>query len=866
MKIDFKQIVLPHLIAIGVFLVMASIFSGPAFQGQRIITHDYSVFQSVSNEKNTYEDKLGRTVLWTNSMFGGMPTYLITTPKEKNIFDKIYHALLFGGFIPFNYIFWYFTGFYILLLVFKVDPRVAMFGSLAFGLSSYSYIIITAGHFTKAVSIGFMAPVIGGIYLAYKRNKPLAGALLMTFFLVLQIVANHMQVVYYTFMIAFVFGIIELIYAIKEKYLQRFIKTTVFLVIGAFLALGINAAHFLTTYEYLPYSQRGPSELSSAQYDRTTGLDRSYATQWSYGLDETFTLLIPNVKGGASGGQFSTNSETYKAIERVFGPQTAKEVVETMPMPTYFGDQPFTSGPVYFGAFVVFLFIFALLIVKGRIKWWLLIVTILSILLSWGKNFMWFTDLFFDYFPYYNRFRVVAMTLLIAQFTFPLLASLGLWQLINNNFDKEKVLNKFYIALGTTALITMIFIAVPSIAGLEGASKSEDRMAKDFASHIPAEHGQMRAQFERDFVESIHADRASLVRSDAFRSLAFIILGAAFLYLFIIGKIKSHIAVIAMAGVVVIDMAVINKRYLSDDDFSARRHFERPYLPTVADNYILNDSDISFRVLNLAVRGGAFNDGRTSMFHKSVGGYSAVKIRRYQELYDSVMWKEFADYRTLINSGFQNGLDMQQVQELVDVRTNTPVLNMLNTKYVIFHDEMNPIINNNRFGNAWFVNNHIVAENADEEIAYMMRAGRGEKGSPNYLDLRNTAVVNKVYENYLSNLQHVNDDNASIKLVNYAPDHLIFESKSEADRLAVFSEIYYPKGWKVFIDGEEHDHFRVNYVLRAMVVPKGNHTIEFKFEPESYRTGVIISYLSSAILLLLIFGYLFMTYRKSKEN
>ena len=860
MKKDFRFLI-PHLAAILIFTVVSAFFSGSVFQGDRLKTHDYSVYQAVSKEKTDYEDEHDRIVLWTNSMFGGMPTYVIATPKQENIFDKIYHYLLFAGFIPFNYIFWYFMGFYILMLVFKIDPWLSVFGALSFGLSSYLFIIIAAGHFTKAVALGFMAPVFGGVYLTFSRKKPWAGMMLMAFFLTLQILSNHVQIVYYTFLIAFIYAIFEFVNYVKEKAILRFLKFTAILILGAFIAVAINSAFILTTNEYLPYSIRGKSELSTAVEDRTTGLDKSYATQWSYGIDETLTLLIPNVKGGFSGAPLSEDSETYKTIERVFGAQAAKQVVKSMPM--YFGAQPFTSGPVYVGAFIILLFVFGLFVVKGRLKWWLLFTVIISILLAWGKNFMWFSDIFFDYFPYYNKFRAVAMILVIAEFAIPLLAILALKEVVSNKFPKEKLLNWFYVALGSTALITMIYIIAPSIGGVESVGGSEYNVAKEFSSYIPSEHAQMKADFERSFVEAIHNDRLSMVKNDALRSLFFIILGAAALYLLITKKIKATHAIAAMTIIVVIDMAMVNKRYLNEENFTAKRNFEKPYLPSVADNIIMADSEDHYRVLNLAVN--TFNDGSTSMFHKSIGGYSGAKIRRYQELFDSIMWRDFADYRSLINAGFQNGFDEIQVQDLIDIRVNSEVLNMLNTKYIIFHPEAKPIINNKRYGNAWLVNNHVVAQNADEEIHLMMNSGKESLLSEEKISLRNTAIINKAFQNELESFSFKIDTNAYVNLKEYAPDYLIYEFKADTDQMVVFSEIYYPKGWTASINGNSKSHFRVNYVLRAMIVPAGEHIIEFRFEPESYKLGVLISYITAITLLLLIAGRIYLEYRK-KQN
>lgn len=861
----FKTHVFPHLIAIFVFLVIAAIFSYPLFQGQKLKTHDYSVYQSVSKEKTDYEAEHGRKVLWTNSMFGGMPTYVITTPKQHNVFEKIYTFILFDGFIPFSYIFWYFMGFYIMLLFFKFNPYMSLLGALFFGLSSYLYIIISAGHFTKSIALGFMAPVIGGVYIAYRQKLYWAGMMLMSFFLALQILSNHVQIVYYTFIIALIFAIYEFVTSIKEKQVLQFAKASAVLVLGAFIAVAINAAFLITTNEYIPYSQRGPSELASAEHEQTGGLDRSYAVQWSYGIDETLTLLIPNIKGGSSTMPLDRNSSTFKVIERNFGNQTAVHVKREMTMPFYFGNQPFTSGPVYVGAFVVFLFIFGLFIVKGTVKWWLLTATILSILLAWGKNFMWFSDLFFDYFPYYNKFRVVAMTLVIAEFTIALLAILAVRELFVKKFPKEMLIKWFSIALVSTSLITLIFIVAPSTFGLQGEARHEVAIAQSFSSGI--ENAQVRENFQNSLINAIYDDRASLVRSDAFRSLVFILLGALVIYLVINSKIKPTMAIAAMVLIAGIDLGGVSKRYLNEDNFAGARLFSRPFEPTKADNHILHDSDPHFRVLNTVEN--TFNDGRTSFFHKSVGGYSAAKIRRYQELFNYILSDNFAEVRTMANIGRQNGLDESDIQKLFDQRINLQILNMLNTKYFIYNYNYTPVNNINRFGNAWIVSDYILAEHADDEIKYMKKANLSRDNSK-FLDLREYAVINRRFISCLDGFNATGEpisSNEYIKLTEYAPDYLIYEANTNSKRLVVFSEIFYPHGWQATINGEEIPHFRANYVLRAMIIPEGNNTIEFKFEPKSYTIGKTISYIASFALILLILGRVYIEYRrKNKEK
>ncbi|PLX07911.1 MAG: hypothetical protein C0596_09240 [Marinilabiliales bacterium] len=852
MNKDMIKKSLPHVIDVVIFMLISIIYSKPLLEGKKLGTHDYNVYTAVSKANTDYEDANGRLVFWNNSMFSGMPDYAITTAKKENIFFKIYKVLIFGSSIPFNLIFWYFLGFYILLNAFKVDPWVSLLGALAFGLSSYFFIIIAAGHFTKAIAIGFMAPIFAGVYLAFDRKKPWMGMFLMTFFMALQILSNHVQITFYTGLIVLLYGIFELVYAIKDKYIVSFAKTTGILTIGLVLAIGINAAFILTNQEYIKYSIRGESELSTAQHDRTSGLDKSYATAWSYGIDETFTLLIPNAKGGASQTELSDESASYDVVSPIFGPQTANDIMKQMP--TYFGDQPFTSGPVYIGAFFIFLFVLGLMVVPGKTKWWLLSVTVLSILLSWGKNFGVFTNFFLDFFPGYNKFRTVSMILVLAEFSIPLLGILALVQIFKEKIDKKKLMNYFYIALGTTGLITMIFIISPSVTGLSGEGKSEVEMAEYLGSAFgndPA-YAQAKEQFKNDFVNAVYEDRADMVRKDATRSLIFIILGAGILYLVINKKVKPQYAIIAFAVIVLADMWPVNKRYLNDDNFVPKRKFEMPYEKSPADNIILADTDPHYRVCNIAVS--TFNDGSTSYYHKSIGGYSGAKIRRYQELHDSIMWREMQSANYLVNVGFQNGFSEQEVQELYEQEAITPILNMLNTKYIIYHPQSTPLRNNNALGNAWFVNYYKLVENADEEINTLKQ-----------IDPAHTAIINKNFESQIKGLNIKFDSTATIKLTDVAPDYVVYESNSNTEQLALFSEVYYPHGWIVTVDGKEVEHFRANYVLRAMKVPAGKHTIKFEFDPKIYHTGVAISYACSAIFFLLLFGGIFFEYKKRKN-
>lgn len=852
----FNQILkknLPHVIAVILFLMIAGIYSKPLLEGKKLQTHDYDVYKAVSRENTEYEKEHNRLVFWNQSMFSGMPDYAITTAKKENIFFWIYRTLIFSDSIPLNLIFWYLLGFYIMLNIFGVNPWLSIAGAIGFGFSSYFFIIIAAGHFTKAIAIGFMAPIVAGFYLAYEKKKPWTGMFLMTFFLALQILSNHVQITYYTGLMILIYVIFEFVYAIRKKIIFDFFKSSIILLLGVIIAVAINAAFILTTQEYIKYSIRGKSELSTAQHDRTSGLDKSYATSWSYGIDETFTLLIPNVKGGASSSPLSEDAASIQVISQYFGPQAAKELSKSMP--TYFGDQPFTSGPVYIGAVIIFLFILGLLIVKGKIKWWLVTVTIFSIILSWGKNFDVVTHFFLDYFPGYNKFRTVSMILVLAEFTIPLLGVLAIKEIIENKIDKKKLINSFYIALGITGLTTMIFIINPNITGVSGKSQNETELANYLSSFFPEgkEYQQAKEQFKASLINAIYLDRSDMVRKDAVRSLVFIIIGAAVVYLLFNKKISPNIAIASLIILFLADLWPINKRYLNDDNFVSKRKYEIPYEKTKADESILSDKDPHYRVCNVFVS--TFNDGSTSYYHRSIGGYSGAKIRRYQELYDSIMWREIELVKYIANAGLQSGFQHNEIQSFFDAKSANPILNMLNAKYFIYNPNMPALLNKNALGNAWFVKKYSYVNNADEEISKLREINPAEE-----------IIVDVRFKNILGNFTPKYDSSANIKLIEYAPDYLIYKTNSSTDMIAVFSEIYYPKGWKASIDGKETQHFRANYVLRAMIVPSGEHTLKFSFESEMYKLGKNISYLSSLVLFIMIAAGLWINYKKQKSN
>ncbi|MFO7828597.1 MAG: YfhO family protein, partial [Bacteroidales bacterium] len=685
-------------------------------------------------------------------------------------------------------------GFYIALLIFGVNPWLSIVGAIAFAFVSYNVIIIAAGHNTKVFAIAYMTPIIAGIYLSY-RGKVLLGAAITALFLTLQLIANHLQITYYTLIIVVVYGIVELIYTIKDKSYHPFLKATGILIIAAVLSVGSNFGSIWTTYEYGKYSMRGETELTKDEANKTSGLDRDYATDWSYGIDETLTFLIQNFKGSGSDINMGKNSAVYDFFERAQGPRYASQVVEHFPY-LYWGSQPTTSGPVYMGAIIIFLFVLGIYILDPKIKWWLISATVLSIVLAWGKNFPMVTNFFLDYVPGYNKFRAVSMTLVIAQVTIPLMGLLALKKVFDGSIEKKKLLQSFKNSLYIVGGVALFFALLPGLF-FDFSAESDQP--------IIAQGGQA-------LVDAIREDRKAFLRQDAFRSLIFILLGAGVIWAYIAGKLKKNYAFIALGIIILVDLWAVDKRYLNDNNFVTKREAREPFKMTRADQQILQDKDPNFRVLNVTVN--TFNDASTSYFHKSIGGYHGAKMQRYQDL---------IEYQIS-----QNNMD---------------VLNMLNTKYFIVQgQDKQPVAQRNpeALGNAWFVEDYRIVPDADAEIDALSDFNPEKE-----------AIVDEQFAHFVQGKEFTKDTGSFIELTSYKPNHLIYNTRCTGEKLAVFSEIYYPKGWNVFIDDKPADHFRVNYVLRAMIIPEGNHEIEFKFEPKSYYAGNKISLASSIILLLL---------------
>jgi len=814
------QPLLPYLIAVLIFIVVSFVYFYPVLEGKVLKANDSTVSKINSKEIQDFRDKNGREPLWTNSIFSGMPAYLISTRYPGNLI-KYADTFLRMFKMPVSVLFLSMLGFYILLLIFEVDPWLAIGGALAYGLSSFFFQILGAGHNTQAIALAYMAPMIGGIYYTYRYDS-LKGALFTAFVVALEIQANHPQITYYAMICLLIFGIVEFIYSLKNNSVVKFLKTSALLFIPFIIAIGINFASLYTTYEYGKYSIRGKSDLTGDNKNATSGLDKDYITTWSYGVDETFNLLIPNYKGGSS-RPFDRSSETFKVLRDNNNQAAANQLQK------YWGTQPGTDGPHYVGAIVLFLFVLGLILIKGPEKWWLLVATILSIMLSWGKNFMPFSNLFIDYFPGYNKFRAVTMTLVIAEFCMPLLGFLALRDIFNGTITKKEIIRGLKISAAITGGFILLLIILPGIAG----------------SFL----GQNEGTLPEWLKSALISDRKGLLRSDAFRSLVFILLSSGIILGYIFDKLRKEYAILIISLLIVLDLWTVDKRYLDADRFERPATIQKTFSPTVADAFILKDPS-HFRVLNLAVP--TFNDNTpTSYFHKSIGGYHGAKMERYAELIDTCF------YPGINLFGAASGT-AKSVEDLQQIFNNTPFpsLNMLNTKYIIYNPGAPPLINPNALGNAWFAEIPVFVENANKEISLM-----------NSFNPSKEAIISNTFKNQVTKSSYPVQENEKIELVSYQPDQLLYKYSAREEKLAVFSEIYYPAGWKSYIDGKESPYFRTDWVLRGMVVPAGDHEIKFTFKPASYYVGNKISLASSVLLILLFSGYFLAKFKmKSKSE
>lgn len=809
----FKRI-LPDLVAIVIFAVISFAYFCPAVTEGRILSqHDSVAGIGAGQEGKEYLERTGERTRWTNSIFGGMPTYQMapsydSTDWLKGIED-LYHLYL-----P-TYVWYVFVmllGFYILLRAFNFKVWMAGLGAIIWAFSSYFFIIIAAGHIWKFITLAYIPPTIAGLVLCY-RGKYLQGGLVTALFVALQISSNHVQMSYYFLFVMLFMVIAYAVQAYQEKALTNFWKSTGVLVMAGLLGICINLSNLYHTYEYSKESMRGKSELvkENAANQTDSGLERDYITQWSYGIGETFSLLVPNVKGGASVPLMANEKAMEKAnpMYRNIYSQLGQ----------YWGEQPGTSGPVYVGAFVMFLFVFGLFVVKGPMKWALLGATVLSILLSWGKNFMGFTDFFIDYVPMYNKFRAVSSILVIAEFTIPLLAMLALKEVVMRPSLLVERKKELLISFALTGGFALLFAVFPKLFFSSYVSTMEMHALQG----IPANQ-------LMPLLANLEEVRMSLFTSDAWRSFFIILVGTGLLWMYCAGKLKEVVLLASLAVLCLVDMWEINKRYLYDEQFVEKQVQTQEFQPTDTDKMILEDEALDYRVLNLASN--TFNENNTAYWHKSVGGYHAAKLRRYQEMIEEHISGE-------MNALFKEVAETEGDLEKLDA-ANFPVLNMLNTRYFIFPlqgGQTVPLKNPYALGNAWFVNEIQYVDNANEEIAAIHQ-----------LDPALKAIVDKRFASSIQKSQ--SDSTATIRLLTYEPNYLKYEVDSKDGGTVVFSEIYYP-GWQSTVDGEAVPHGRANYILRAMNVPAGKHIVEFRFDPTSLHVTENIAFVALGMLLVL---------------
>lgn len=811
-----------HLGIVVLFFIISAIYFSPAFQGKVIQQGDTMKFNAMINEARQFHEATGDYANWNSAMFSGMPAYQVgMTEPRSDIFTPVRNILTLTPFdlqLNVGILFLYLVAFYACLAMMGISPLLCLLGAVAFGLGSYNIIIIEAGHITKAYAISMMAPILVGMLLTL-RKKYLLGGILFSFALGLQIAFNHIQITYYTAIAGVVLGITYAVYAIKDKWIKQFLIAVGVLLLGCAMALTINSRHLFVNQQYAEYTMRGGSEISVTPEDlykdgepksiagKTSGLDIDYAYSWSYGKGETFTLLVPGMYGGGSGETVPKDSEFYKNFRQTQAP-------------LYWGDQPFTSGPVYFGAIVMFLFVLGLIIVKGPERWWILVATLLSIIMAWGKNFAAFNEFLFEYLPMYNKFRTPSMSLVIANVTTVLMAILALKTILNKEVAQKQLQKALYISAGITGGLCLLFIIFAGSFSYSGLSDMQ--MASQYGNQWQA------------IQDILVSDRKDLLVSDSMRSLILILLAAATIWLFNNNKLKNqNWVVVAIVALTLFDLWGVDKRYLNDNNFVNKNKIALQ--PTqddlIIDEYARINGDKDYRVFNVAVN--TFNDSYPSAFHHQIGGYHAAKLRRYQDLIDFYLSRHI----------------------------NTDVLNMLNARYfVVPNGQGGTAVQRNvaALGNAWYVDNYRLVNDPNAEILAL-----------NDFDPAKTAIVNKEFAELLAGKDLTRDSNSVIEPVHqqpYNPDYLQYKTKTNKEQLAVFSEIYYKPDWFAYIDGERAEYIRVNYVLRAMVVPAGEHTIEFRNEAPLLHKLDKVALAGSIIFVIIILGSIAMVLYKSRKK
>jgi len=822
---------LPHIAAVALFAALTLAYFQPLLDGKAIVQGDMNQVQGMAQELVDFSKTDKDTPMaWTGSMFSGMPSYQITTPNyPNNYIGIVYKALSLNDYLSSGIIFGGLVCAYLFFFLLTGNFWLSILGALAVAFSSYNLIIIQAGHVTKGWAIAFMPLVLSG-FMLIARKKWIFGGALFAFGLAVELSASHIQISYYLALLCVFLYLAYLIYNIKNKAYNSLLKGSLILLVGLAFAVLPKLAGFYAELEMGRESLRGPSELSSpaqtADAPRSTGLDRDYAFAWSYGRGETLSLLVPNINGGESGGRLGKDSHLYKELKQK-GQRLGKDI-QTY---TYWGDKPFTSGPVYAGACIFFLFVLGMFAIKNSLKWWLFGAALFFVFLSWGRNFAALNDFLFYNLPFYNKFRTPEMALVIPALILPIIGVWGLKSLISG--DEETKRHKLDYLKFSTAITGGICLILWLIPGVFFSFESE--YDQQFASQVPDW-----------YYSALIADRQAMLSSDALRSLVFVLLTSVFVY-FLIAK-NSKLKNWSLAGIALlalIDLWAVDKRYLNDSNFDKKRP-EQTFEKSYADKIILEDKSLSYRVLNLS--GSTFNEAKTSYFHKSIGGYHAAKLRRYQELIDARIQKEiqlFAQNLSKIQS--QSGLD--------SLFSLMPTINMLNGKYIILNPETAPIVNPKAFGNAWFVEKLTVVENADAELEAL-----------NFIDPQHEAVTDRKFENIVSQKTYTRDSTDNIALTLYHPVRLVYHSSTSSPQLAVFSEIYFADGWKAFIDGQPATYFRADWTLRAMNVPQGEHEIEFRFEPDNYARLASLGTWSSLLLLALVAGAIILTIVRSVKT
>ncbi len=825
----FKKI-LPHLLIILFFFVVSLVYFYPVLQGEEIPQHDLITAKANSHQSYEYWKKTGHRPCWAPQLFSGMPAFQVFASKKNDFVFKAIHKVVKAlDNKSFSILFLYFLGFYLLLLAFKADKYLAAVGALAYGLASYNIIIIAAGHITKAFSLGYLPITVGGFYLIFREKKYLEGFILSVLSLGVAISLGHMQIIYYGAMLIGLYVLFEFVWALKEKTIKQFLLASlVSLGVIVFAALP-NTVALWQAYEMSKYSIRGKSELAENQ--KQTGLDKDYALSWSYGIDETFSLIVPNIKGGATG----YIGDDQKALDNV--PYQYKQLIAQQNH--YWGNQPFTSGPVYFGVIVLFLAVWGLFIVKNKIKWWLFTATVLSVMLSWGSNFPALTDFFFNHFPYYNKFRSPSMILVIVGITVPLLAILAVKEIFENKDKIAANLKPLWIAAGLTGGVALLFFLFPGIFNLLSVQEQQyfDQLRQN---------PQVASQIN-DFIVQLETARKAIVKADAIRSFFYVLLATGLIFAYLKDWFKEKNLFLGILAVLILaDMWTIDRRYLNADNFEPERKVEQTFKPQLANQFILRDTTLNFRVVNIATN--PFTDALTSYFHNNIGGYHGAKLRRYQDMIEHYLAFEVQYLQKALSDS---------LGDVSSALAQTQVLNMLNTRYIIFNPAAYPLPNPFAFGNAWFVDNIKFVNSPKEEINALQNS-----------NLRRTAIVDKSkFPDYkFPQLSVLNSfDTVKIKLVYFSPDTLKYVYNSPKDGFVVFSEVYYPEGWKAYIDGKEAQVVRANYILRAMSVPAGKHTVTMIFKPKCCYTGATIALISSIVLTILILAALGWLVYKRKE-